>query len=390
MSHAMAEVLGSPPWWAPPPARGPQGGGQHINVGDPGRWAGEAHSAESPAYDALDDSYKIILGKILSLPDEAEREAFMVSFKSHDNPEVGKAMLAAYTETMATRQAATRPVLRHPAADAAGDLASLRKERNKAANQAQQTGALVQRKKLQVLELQERLAQAQKEEAEAIDLCEQHDKYFALKDQQLSAAMADRERLLLQEAGTPVPTASQQQPWHGLCQNEGQAMQLQQGMANAVTKLLEARGGNTPQVLDALLALGTPAPAPIPPGAQAAQAEPAGAAAPPTPTLPVGPLPKPAPELNEVSMAEGKRKGVQQEGEDDNEDIDDGEELAVTDLLGGEVTIIKKGKKTKTEKSFCPTLAQTIRDTELINRAISKNLRGPEAAASSSASQLPG
>ena len=41
-------------------------------------------------------------------------------------------MLAAYAETMATKQAVERPVLRHPAGEPAGALDVLRKEKNKA------------------------------------------------------------------------------------------------------------------------------------------------------------------------------------------------------------------------------------------------------------------
>ena len=91
----------------------------------------------------------------------------------------------------------------------------------------------------------------------------------------------------------------------------------------------------------------------------------------------------PQPEPNEVSMAEGKRKPG-----DDTEEVDEGEELAAASLLGDETCTIQKGKKTKIgDKAFSPTLSQTIRDTDAINRLANKNLRGPEAAASSSAGQ---
>ena len=94
----------------------------------------------------------------------------------------------------------------------------------------------------------------------------------------------------------------------------------------------------------------------------------------------------PQPELNEVSMAEGKRKP-----EDDTEEVDEGEELAAASLLGDETCTIQKGKKTKIgDKAFSPTLSQTIRDTDAINRLVNRNLRGPEAAASSSAGQQQG
>ena len=90
-------------------------------------------------------------------------------------------------------------------------------------------------------------------------------------------------------------------------------------------------------------------------------------------------------------MAEGKRKGALQEPADDAEDVDEGEELAAASLFGDEAATIKKGKKTKLgDNTFNPTLAQTIRDADAITRLVNKNLRGPEAAASSSTSQLQG
>ena len=146
---------------------------------------------------------------------------------------------------------------------------------------------------------------------------------------------------------------------------------------------MEANGGNAQQALDALGTLGAPA--------QAAQCEPAGRVAPPTLPSSGGVLPMPGPELNEVSMAEGKRKGALQEPGDDAEDVDDVEGLAAASLLGVEASTIKKGQKTKLEdKTYHPTLAQTTRDTDAINRLVNKNLRGPEAAASSSTGQLQG
>ena len=291
----------------------------------------------------------------------------------------GKAMLAAFTETMATRQAAARPVLRHPAADPAGDMDALRKDKNKAEQLARQSAALLQRKNLEVLELQERLVQTQKEQAEAAVLNEERCKNLALKDQQLQAAMAHWERRLLQEAGAPTaPTVPLPQPLSGFCQNDAQAQQLLQTVSLAIGKLMEAKGGNIQQVLDALGTLGVPA--------QAAQSEPAGREAPPTPPSSGGVLPMPQPELNEVSMAEGKRKPG-----DDAEEVEDGEELAAASLLGDDTCTIKKGKKTKVgDKTFSPTLSQTIRDTYAINRLVNKSLRGPEVAASSSAGQQQG
>ncbi len=357
----------------PPPGRGPQWGGQHWDDDEADHWAGEVPSAESPAYDALDESYKVILGKIVALPDEAARHEAIDHYKDHESPEVGKAMLAAFTETMATRQAAARPVLRHPAADPVGDMDALRKDKNKAEQLARQSAALLQRKNLEVLELQERLVQTQKEQAEAAVLNEERCKNLALKDQQLQAAMAHWERRLLQEAGAPTaPTVPLPQPLSGFCQNDAQAQQLLQTVSLAIGKLMEAKGGNIQQVLDALGTLGVPA--------QAAQSETAGREAPPTPPSSGGVLPMPQPELNEVSMAEGKRKPG-----DDAEEVEDGEELAAASLLGDDTCTIKKGKKTKVgDKTFSPTLAQTI------HGLVNKSFRGPEAAASSSAGQQQG
>ena len=98
------------------------------------------------------------------------------------------------------------------------------------------------------------------------------------------------------------------------------------------------------------------------------------------------------PELNEVSMAEGKRKGDAQ-GPGEVEDSDDAEELAAASLFGDEGTTIKKkspdkGKKTKTgDEAFSPTLAQAVQHADAVTRLVNKNLRGPEASASSSSNQ---
>ena len=209
----MGAVLGCPLQWTTPPPWGPKKGGQHWDEHEEDDWEDDDPSAGSPAYDALDDTYKTILAKIVALPDEATRQEAIDHFENQDNP-VGKAMLAAFAETMATRQAAKRPVLRHPAGDPAGDMDTLRKEKNKAEQLARQAAALLQRKNLEVLAIQERIAQSQKElvqtqkeQAEAAVLKEERSKDLALKDQQLQAAMAHRERELLQESGAPtVPT----------------------------------------------------------------------------------------------------------------------------------------------------------------------------------------
>ena len=159
----MTEVLGSPLQWTTPPPGGPKKGGQSWEGDEEDDWEEDAPSAGCPAYDALSDAYKAILGQIAALPDEEARQEAIDHFKGHDNPAVGKAMLAAFTETMATRQAAKRPVLRHPAGDPAGDLDSLRKEKNKAEQLERQAAALLQRKSLEVLAIQERIAKDQKE-----------------------------------------------------------------------------------------------------------------------------------------------------------------------------------------------------------------------------------
>ena len=264
-----------------PPPWGPKKGGQHWEEHEEDDWEEDDPSAGCPAYDALDDTYKTILAKIVALPDEAARQEAIDHFKNQDSP-VGKAMLAAFAETMATRQAAKRPVLRHPAGDPAGDMDTLRKEKNKAEQLARQAAALLQRKNLEVLAIQERIAQSQKElvqtqkeQAEAAVLKEERSKDLALKDQQLQAAMAHRERELLQESGAPtVPTVPE--PFLGSGQYDEQAQQLLESVSIAVTKLRKY-GDNLQPVLDALAPLLGPA--------LAAQSKPAGEEAPPTPPL---------------------------------------------------------------------------------------------------------
>ena len=99
--------------------------------------------------------YKGLLEKIVALPDEAAREEAMAIFKDTDDNGVGKAMVAAYTEVMATRQATERPILRHPAVDVSGDMSALQKSRNKAEKNVRQSKALVHKTKMAVLDLQE-------------------------------------------------------------------------------------------------------------------------------------------------------------------------------------------------------------------------------------------
>ena len=89
------------------------------------------------------------------------------------------------------------------------------------------------------------------------------------------------------------------------------------------------------------------------------------------------------PELNEVSMAEGKRRP-----EDDADKMDDAEAMAAASLLGGEASASTKGKKTRFANKAL--LAQSQADVDDIMRLVNKNLRRPEDAASSSTGQQQG
>ena len=247
--------------------------------------------------------YKGLLEKIVALPNEAAGEEAMAIFKDTDDNGVGKAMVAAYTEVMATRQATERPILRHHAADVAGDMSSLQKSRNKAENSVRQSKALVHRTKMAVLDLQEeyknRLAKAQKEAADAVEQNEQCLQDLALLDQQIAAAVAERERKLLHEAAAPAaPSDPLAQPLRRHCQNDGEAMELQQVLGMFVDKLMEANCGNLSGVVGKLKEVLSTIEAPAHPQ-QTAQ-ERAGHMAPPTPpgseqALPGGPgvLPPP-------------------------------------------------------------------------------------------------
>ena len=251
-----------------------------------------------------------------------------------------------------------------------------------------------------VLDLQEeyknRLAKAQKEAADAVEQNEQCLQDLALLDQQIAAAVAERERKLLHEAAAPAaPSDPIAQPLRRHCQNEGEAMELQQVLGMFVDKLMEANCGKLSGVVGKLKEVLSTIEAPAHPQ-QTAQ-ERTGHMAPPTPpgseqALPGGPgaLPPPTPELNEVSMVEGKRKGGVQ-GPEDVEEIDEAEEQAAAGLFGDEGATIKKGKKTKTgDNTFSPTLAQAVQHADAITRLVNKNLRGPEASASASSSQQQG
>ena len=271
-------------------------------------------------------------------------------------------MLAAYAETMATKQAVERPVLRHPAGEPAGALDVLRKEKNKAEQLHRQVSATLQKKNLQVLAIQERIAQdqkellqTQKEQADLVALKEEKSKDLALKDQQLQAAMAQRERELLLQTGAPAAAAFPES-FSGPGQFDGQTLELVEKIASVVAEVRQNGNCNLQPLLDALALLGP---------ALAAQHKPARSEAPPTPLVEADLLPTPQAELNEVSMAEGKRKP-----EDD----------------AGEL----EGKKTKTSDKDSPSVAKTIADAEAINRLVNRNLRGPDGSASSSAGQQQG
>ena len=320
---------------AAPPTRGSKYGGL--------RWADYEYDDDweddepeaSPAYDSLDDVYKGLLAKIIALTDEAARQETIDHFKEDDSP-MGKAMLAAYAENMATKQAVERPVLRHPAGDPAGVVDGLRKERNKAENLDRQAAANLQRKNLQLLAIQERIAhaqkemlQTQKEQDEAVAHKKETSKDFALKDQQLQAAMAHRERELLLQTG--VQATALPVPFAGPGQFDEQAKQLVETVASLATMVRKVGCSNLQPLLDALAQVGP---------ALAAQCNTAASGAPPTTPLEVGVPPMPQPELNEVTMAEGKRKP-----EDDAGELADAEAMAAASLLGGEPSATTKGNK---------------------------------------------
>ena len=96
-------------------------------------------------------------------------------------------------------------------------------------------------------------------------------------------------------------------------------------------------------------------------------------------------------EPNEVSMGAGKRKP------EDCEDEEDEEARAAAGLLGEELPDKQKDKKVKfddtdnsqKQPSFCPTLAQTIKDTEAINNLVGENQRAPGDPAASADSGHP-
>ena len=94
-------------------------------------------------------------------------------------------------------------------------------------------------------------------------------------------------------------------------------------------------------------------------------------------------------ELNEVSMAEGKRKPA------DSIEVEDAEEMAAASLLGEDASGTQRGRsrsrKAKLAKQeTSATLAQTQSDVDDIMRLVNKNLRRPEDAASLSTGQQQG
>ena len=96
--------------------------------------------------------------------------------------------------------------------------------------------------------------------------------------------------------------------------------------------------------------------------------------------------PQPMSELNEVSMAEGKRKPA------DSIEVEDAEEMAAASLLGEDASGTQRGRsrsrKAKLAKQeTSATLAQTQGDVDDIMRLVNKNLRRPEDAASSTGQQ---
>ena len=363
-----------------PPAGGPKGRRRWLDAEDDeeDEWEEEEPSKDSPAFEALPELYQGILKQIVALPDEDTRQEAMDRYKSHHDPAIGKAMLAAFTETMATRQAANRPILRHPAGEPAGGLDSIRKERNKAEQLDRQAGAQLQRTCLAMLAVQERIAKDQKEllllqkrHAEETATKEETSKEAALKDQQYQAAMAHREReLLLGAGGQSSPLVPENLLGPG--PTDEQAMLLQM-VAEAVAKLSKCEGASIKPVLEALGKIIAPS---------EAAAEPAGQA-PPTPPLGASTLPDPGPELNEVSMAEGKRKS-----EEVADKVDEGEAMAVESLLGGEASASTKGKKTRFGNKA--QLAQSQADVDDIMRLVNRNLRKPEDASSTSTGQQQG
>ena len=368
-----------------PPARGSKYGWRRWAdyEEDDDEWDVEVPDGGSPAYDALPATYKAILADIIAAPDEESRQRGIDHFKDDDSP-TGKAMLAAYAETMATKQAVDRPVLRHPVGEPAGVLDALKKEKNQAEQLHRQVSAALKKKNLQVLAIQERMAQdqkellkAQQEQADLVALKEERCRELALKDQQMQAAIAQRERELLLQTGAPA-AATIPESFSGPGQHDAQMLGLVEQFTSVIAEVRQNGTSNIQPLMDALAQLAP---------ALAALRKPASNAAPATPPMGGSLLPTPQQELNEVSMAEGKRKP-----EGAAEELDEGEALAAASLLGDAASAAQKGvverKKTKTsDQELSPSMAKTIADAEAISRLVNKNLRGADGSASSSAGQ---
>ena len=243
----------------------------------------------------------------------------------------------------------------------------------------------LQKKEMQVLALQEKEAQAhkevlkaQQEKAELAGTKEELGRELALKDQQMAAAIAQRERELLLEAGAPAATAIPRSA-AGPGPHVQQAMEVVEKLTNLGAEIKQAGNCNLQLLIEALAQLAP---------ALAALGMPASRAAAPSPPPLGGSLPPtPQQELNEVTMVEGKRKP-----EGAAEELDDGEASAAASLFGDATSAAQKGgverKKTKTsDQELCPSLAKTIADAEAVRRLVNKNLRGVEGSASSSTEQ---
>ena len=366
-----------------PPARGKFRSSRWADYEEDDEWDMDEPAACSPAYDALPATYKAILADIIAAPDEETRQRAIDHFKD-DNSPTGKAMVAAYVETMATKQAVDRPALRHPRGDPAGALDLLKKEKNAAEQAHRAAAAALQRKDLQVLAIQERAAQVQKEllkaqqdQAELAAIKEEKCRELALKDQQMAAAIAQRERELLLEAGTPAGTAIPRPAAGSGLQNQ-QVLEVVEKLTNLGAEIRQNGNCNLPLLLEALAQLAP---------ALSALGMPATGAAAPVPPMGGSQPPTPQQELNEVTMVEGKRKP-----EGDAEEQDDGEESAAASLLGDATAAAQKGgverKKTKTaDQDLSPSMAKTIADAEAVRRLVNKSLRGAEGSASSSTGQ---
>ena len=385
---------GSPP---PAPSRQPRreeweddddeelSGSPFVNS-DAREWSnpgGKQLFQSSPAFNLLDESYKIILGKVLDM-EEVDREKALEHFRTMEDQDTGKAVVAAYVEQMAKRQAAVRPILKHPAGHQ-GPLLQLTREKNKAEKLSRQSTAVSQ-KQIAILELKEKLAIAEKEMGDAVEQAEAHAQAYALATQALAAGMASKERQLLQGAAEPakpdLPAEAKD-----LCHDEKQRVQLESAFSQAFGKLLAAsQGGTYQKAIEALGLLSasfqghedtTPATA----GGVEKQA--------PSPTTAQGPGETGGPvieKVEEVDMqaADGKKRVLPDDGLDR-------EKVAAESLFEEEVPEQSRGRsrspREKTAKAFCPTVAQTIKDTEAVMRLIKDNPAGNAGAASSQQSR---